>query len=378
MSKNILNPKAQPEAPRVDPHVYEIGAAMFANAQQTASECEWLTSTVEAIAKAREDYEGGPFVVMYKVMAEMSQEKIDALPDPNVDSGNNPGQFKTRSVNAKGKPVVKTWNYYHVLSDGLPCNIAKQQRIDMLELSMKDPVQYNVSSVSQEIKDMDKPRRYAEIGKLERALTTSRSNVLAAFDLYFHIMAANALPGVFVTIQYALDDNGNELNGEGGREKVVDLGTMTPITITTTNKAREKKDTIDISVGSFKKLRPDLAKESGGTYDAFINSAPTVKRGTKATEEPGGAKPERIASLDTLLARLVDIHDYMDEITSDTKQAVFGALLNLLNKKEGSADLLITVTECRDFLTSALDKTYKAGERYQNYRIAKLEAGEAA
>src|SRR5258708_1580193 len=121
----ILNPKAQPEVtvPRVDPHVYEIGAAMFANAQQTASECEWLTSTVEAIAKAREDYEGGPFVVMYKVMAEMSQEKIDALPDPDVDSGNNPGQFKTRTVNSKGKPVVKTWNYYYVLTTGLPLEL---------------------------------------------------------------------------------------------------------------------------------------------------------------------------------------------------------------------------------------------------------------
>src|SRR5258708_25140061 len=171
----------------------------------------------------------------------------------------------------------------------------------MLELSMKDPVQFNVSSVPQDIKDMDMPRRYAEIGKLERALTTSRSNVLAAFDLYFHIRAANALPGVNVTIQYALDDNGNELNGEGGRETVVDLGTKTPITITTTNKAREKKDTVDISVGSFKKLRPALAKEGGGTYDAFINSGPVVKRGTKATEEPGGAKPERIATLDTYI-----------------------------------------------------------------------------
>ena len=103
-----------------------------------------------------------------------------------------------------------------------------------------------------------------------------------------------------------------------------------------------------------------------------------VKRGTKAGEVPGGAKPERIATLDTLLARLVDIHDYLDEVTSDTKGAVFGALLNLLNKKEGSADLLITITECRDFLTSALDKTYKAGERYQNYRVAKLEAEDAA
>src|SRR5258706_7691220 len=381
MVNNILNPKAQTPVEtttRVDPHIYEIGNAMFANAQQIASECDWLTSTIDTIAKAREDYEGGPFAVMYKVMDKMPNEKIEALPDPDADSGNNPGKFKVRTVNAKGKPVVKEYKYYYVLSDGLPCNIAKQARIDMLELSMKDPVYFNISSVPQDIKDMDVSRRNAEIGKLERALTTSRSNVLAAFELYFHIRKANDLPGVTVTVQYALGDDGQVLDGEDGRETVVDTGTKTPITITTTVKGREKKDTVDMSVGSFKKLRPGVAMEGGGTYTAFVNSAPKVLRGTKTTDEPGGAKPERIATLDTLLARLVDIHDYMDEVTSDTKGAVFGALLNMLNKKEGSADLLITITECRDFLTAALDKTYKAGERYQQYRVAKLEAEDAA
>ncbi len=379
MVNNILNPKAQTPVEtttRVDPHIYEIGNAMFANAQQIASECDWLTSTIDTIAKAREDYEGGPFAVMYKVMDKMPNEKIEALPDPDADSGNNPGKFKVRTVNAKGKPVVKEYKYYYVLSDGLPCNIAKQARIDMLELSMKDPVYFNISSVPQDIKDMDVSRRNAEIGKLERALTTSRSNVLAAFELYFHIRKANDLPGVTVTVQYALGDDGQVLDGEDGRETVVDTGTKTPITITTTVKGREKKDTVDMSVGSFKKLRPGVAMEGKGTYDAFINSAPTVKRGTKGelVDQTGGTKPELINTNETFIARMVDIHDYIDVIMSDTKQTSVSALLGLLNGKSGGDDLLITLTEVRDGLNTILAKTYKAGDRYQTLTVKRAEA----
>src|SRR6266403_1628295 len=234
MVKNILNPKAETATEtttRIDPHQYEIGAVMEANAKEVASKADWLSATINTIAKAKQDYEGGPFQVMFKVMEKMSAEQIDALPDPDAETGNNPGLYKIRIVGAKGKPVVKERKYYHVLSDALPGNIAKQQRIDMLELSMKDPVQFNVSSVPQDIKDMDISRRHAEISKLERALSTSRSNVLAAFELYFHIRAANSLPGVTVDVQYALSDDGQVLNGEDGRDTVVDTGTKTPITI---------------------------------------------------------------------------------------------------------------------------------------------------
>lgn len=374
--KNVLNPKAQIEtAPRVDPHQYEIGAAMFANAQELASQSDWLSSTINVIAKAKQDYEGGPFAVMFKVMDKMPAEKIEALPDPDAETGNNPGKFKVRTVGNNGKPVVKEFKYYYVLSDKLPGNIAKQQRIDMLELSMKDPVQFNVSSVPQDIKDMDIERRKAEISRLNGELSTSRTNVLAAFELLFHIRAVNALAGVTCSVLYAIGADGKLLDGEDGRECVVE-NTKQPIIITTTVEGRKGKDTTQISVGSFKKLRPDVAREKGGTYSALIDSAPTVKRGTKgeATDSTGGSKPERIATNDTLYARMVDVHDYLDDISSDTKQTNYSAILGLLNKKEGSEDMLVTFTEVRDFLTGILNKTYKAGERYQAITLRKAEA----
>jgi hypothetical protein len=371
----LLNPKANPvvtETPRIDPHEFEIGAVMFANAQELASKCDWLQTTINVIAKAKQDYEGGPFAVMFKCMEYLTKEQIDALPDPDAETGNNPGRFKVRTLNSKNKPVVKEWKYYHVLSDKLPGNILKQQRIDMLELSMKDPVQYNVSSVPQDIKDMDRDRRKAEISKLEGELTTSRTNILAAFELLFHIRAVNALDGVTASVMYALAEDGKTLlDGEDGRECVVE-NTKRPIVVCTTVEGRQHKDITEMSIGSFKKLRPDVAKEKGGTYQALIDSAPVVKRGTKE-DEPGGSKPELINTNDTFIARLVDCHQYVDAIMSDPKQTNWTGLIKLINGA-GSDDLLVTVTDLHAALGEWLAKTHKAGPRYQDIVVKRAEA----
>ena len=373
----ILNPKAVTEtATRIDPLTYEIGAAMDVLAQNVAAQAGYLDSTINVIAKAKQDYEGGPFAVMFKVMDKMDATTIDSLPDPDSETGNNPGKYKIRIMGNKGKPVVKEKKFYHVLSDRLPGNVVKQQRIDMLELSMKDPVQFNLSSVPQDIKDMDVSRRKAEISKLEGELSTSRTNVLQAFELLFHIRNANSLAGVQVEVLYAVNDKGELMDGSDEEHPAIVENTKTPIVITTTVEGRKGKDTTMLSVGSFKKLRPDVAREKQGTYQAFIDSAPESKRGTKgeATDQTGGSKPELINTNDTLMARLVDVHDYLDVIMSDSKQTNWAALIGLLNKKEGSADALITITEIRDGLTALLNKVHKAGERYIEYTTARSEA----
>lgn len=374
----ILNPKTvtTEATTRTDPHVYEIGAAMDVLAQNVAAQAGYLDSTINVIAKAKQDYEGGPFAVMFKVMDKMDAVTIDSLPNPDSETGNNPGKYKIRIMGNKGKPVVKEKKFYHVLSDRLPGNVVKQQRIDMLELSMKDPVQFNLSSVPQDIKDMDVSRRKAEISRLEGELSTSRTNVLAAFELLFHIRNANSLAGVQVEVLYAVNDKGELMDGSDEGHPAIVENTKTPIVVTTTVEGRKGKDTTMLSVGSFKKLRPDVAREKQGTYAAFIDSAPETKRGTKgeATDQTGGSKPELINTNDTFIARMVDVHDYIDVIMSDSKQTNFAALIGLLNKKEGSADLLITMTEVRDGLTALLNKVYKAGERYTEYTTARLAA----
>jgi hypothetical protein len=344
MVKALLNAKATPSV-AVNPLQYSIGEAMDLRAQEVAAKCDWLSVTINTIAKAKQDYEGGPFAVMFKVMDKMDAETIESLPIPNSENGNNPALYKIRVTGAKGKPVVKEKNFYNVLSDRLPVNVAKEERISMLDLSMKDPVQYNVSSVPKDIKDMDVDRRKAEISKLEGELATSRKNVKDAFELLFHIRACNSLEGVTVSVMYALDDKGNELNGEDGRECVVE-NTRTPITITTTVDGRKAKDTTQIGIGSLKKLRPDVALERGGTYQALMDSAPTVKRGTKDSDEPGGNKPDMIATLDKFQARITDIHTFMRQDVWDAKdQAKYLELLKIMGPRSpaGFGDFKISM-----------------------------------
>lgn len=343
MSQTLLKSKTD-ETVKVNPMIYDIGQQMDLKAQEMASDCGYLTSTIDVLAKAREDYEGGPFAVMFKVRENMAPEQFESLPDPDVDSGNNPGIYKIRVTTGK-KPTVKEKKFYHVFSDRFPCNVARQARIDMLELSMKDPIQYNVSSVPQDIKDMDIDRRNSEISRLERALSTSRTNVLAAFELLFKLRKAHDLPGVNVSITYALSDKGELLDGEDGRECVVDPG-KTPIHIVTTVKGREEKDKVDLSVGSFKKLRPDVAKERGGTYLALIESAPTVKRGVKGSEQPGGDKPDLIVTFDKFKARITDIHTFMRQDVWDAKdQAKYLELLKIMGPRSpaGNGDFKVSM-----------------------------------
>lgn len=352
----------------------QVGEAMEMKARAFgASQSAALGETINRIAKAKQDYQGGPFAVMFTVTKNMTGEQLDELPHPASNSGQNPAIYKVSVIGAKGKRSTPEHKYYNVVSDNLACNVAKQARIDLLELSLGDPTKVNMSSVPADIQDMDKKYREAEIARLKGELATSRRNVNEAFELLFHIREINELPGVEASVIYAIGPDGLLQDGEDGRESVVE-NTTTPISLTTTVEGRKGIDTCLLSVGSFKKLDPKKASEKGGTYQALID---TAQRGTKSgtgSGTGGAAKPERIATNDTLIARMVDIHAYMDEIASDTKQTAFSALLNQLNKKEGSADLLMTMTEVRDFLNDLLGKTYKAGERYQELTRVRAEA----
>jgi hypothetical protein len=357
---------------RVDPSVYQIGEVMELKAQEIAAKCDFLMPTINRLAAIKQEYEGGPFAVYFKVVDKMDAETLAELPDPNDDTGNNPGIYHIRVVNAKGKPVIKDRHFYKVMSDRIPGNVAKQQRIDMLELSMKDPVQFNLSTVPQDIKDMDKDRRKSEIARLQGELSTSRTNIVAAFELAFKITAVDHLKGVTCEIMYAVNDKGELMDGSDDQHPKTVENTKTPIVITTTVKGREAKDTTQLSLKSFKALRPAVAVEKGGSYQALVDSPVEHPRG-KGEDEPGGNKPEIINTNDTFIARLVDMHQYVDAIMSDPKQTNWTGLIKLINGA-GSDDLLVTVTDLHAALGEWLAKTHKAGPRYQDIVVKRAEA----
>lgn len=333
----LLNSKA-PATEQVNPLQYSIGEEMDKQARAFGvAQSEVLGSTINTIAKAKQDYEGGPFAVMFKVTANMSKEQLDELPIPGSELSNHPAKYKLRVIGDKGKPSVKEFNYYNVVSDSLACNVAKQDRINKLELSLGDPSKVNMVSVPQDIKDMEINYRHTEISRLKGELNTSRNAVNNAFELLFQIRAVNELAGVEASPIMALTKDGTVSDTEVEN-------TRTPMLVTTTQDKRKAIDTVRLSISSFKKLKPAVAKENGGTYEALMN---TVKRGTKGdgTEETGGNKPDLINTVDKFQARTTDYHDYLDKVWSAKDKAEYQELLKIVGPRgpAGSDDFALSL-----------------------------------
>lgn len=370
---NILN-KSLPAKP-VELLNTDLGEIMEAKAIAFAATQTELGTIINTIAKAKQDWQGGPFQVLFKVSASMTDEQQKELPNPGSETGNNPAIYKIK-VDGTGKSKKQRLvehNYYNVVSDNLPCNLLKSARIRMLELSLGDPTLVNMEAIPQDIKDMPKDRRAAEISRFGGELLSSRRAVNEAFELYFQTLAIKDLTGVDCNVIYALDEQGKELNGEDGREVQVE-NTLTPIVVTTKVEGRKAIDTIQLSVASFKRLRPEVAKERGGTYSALMDSAP--KKGTNKdnSNSQDQSKPQAINTLETFEARLTDLHDYLDTIYSDSKQEMYGVLIKKMNAKTGNENLLTSMTEVRDIINDVLAKTFKQAERYQAIITAEAAA----
>lgn len=379
MLKDTPKASATPELLNTDiGDIMEAKAKAFALVLDADKTGGSLTDIINKGIRGKQDYEGSPFEVLFKVRAGMTAEQWAELPNPGSETGNQPAKYKVRGKpNAKGIASLVEHNYYNVLSDNLPGNVAKQQRIDALTLSVEgDQTKINQDAIPQDIRDMQITYRHAEISRLGSELTTSRTNINAAFELMFAIHAANVLPGITVDVIYALNSKGEMMDGKDGSPVVVE-NTKTPILVTTTVEGRKAIDVARLSVSSFKRLRPNVAKDNGGTYKAFIESAP--KKGTnKNTGNTGDtSKPQAINTLELFETRLVDVHDYIDVIVSDSKQEMYGALLKRLNQKAGNEDLLVSITEIRDMFTALLNKTHQAGPRYQNIITAEGYEGSA-
>ncbi len=305
--------------PNTPPAIVADGEAMEKKAREWATrEGAGLAPILDRLIKSKQDWEGGQFEVMFKLTSNMTAEQMADLPVPGSETG-------------------------------------------QLRLSLGDPAKVNQSAIPADIKDMIPDYRWAEISRLEGEIEASSKKVIEAFELMFQYQAVNALEGVTVELLYALGPKGELLDGEEGRARVIE-NTKTPIVVTTTLEKRKAIDTKRMGVGSFKKLDVPKATEGGGTYASLMK---TIEREPKKPGTPGQAValPQNIKTVDTFEARIVDVHSYLDEAWSDTKQAEFGAILQRLNSKNGNL-LLLSLTDIRNIINDLLAKVHKSGERY--------------
>jgi len=292
-----------------------------------------LDDTIQFLTKAKADYEGGPFKVMFTVLDTLTPEQIASIPDMDTETGNNPRFYKVPVIKTDGKEKITDRDFYKVIADGLPDVQAKHKRVDMIGRSMNPKM--NHEDVPQEIKDMPLHRRHAEISKLSRTITTAHNNVIKALELYSQFNRFETLPGVTAAMIWkAREDGLHELNGEEGRASEVDE-TRSPIVLTTKLESRKAIDTNRYSVNSFLKFNVPKALEQGGSWAALMA---TVKKGKKEKDAAGNANARNVNTIDTMEQVMADAAEALARWQDDRTKTDWEALKKALTTGAGSDD----------------------------------------
>lgn len=321
-----------------------------------------LDNDLAMLTKAKADYEGGPFVVLFNLFGHLKPEQIAALPDHTSETGNNPRFYKTRKLKTDGKEKLTDRDYYKVIAESLPSVLAHQAAIELLGRSMKDPTKFNLSDIPEEIKTMTHAKRHAEIAKHQTAINTARKNVPAALELYSQMQRFNGLAGVTYSLLYALSDDGTfELDGSEKAGGIMKIDPTTkPIVITTKLERRVSMDTANISVSSFMKFDVPKAIEQGGSWDALMA---TVKKGTKEKDKDGNDNAKLVRTADTANVMLQDIAEFVNFAQDEKSQATWQAFVKTL-EGAGSDDAFMNACLIFNALEPVLANP-KARNRFQ-------------
>ena len=337
----------------------EIGQGMAQSAVKLAQEINTpLMVDLEFLNKAKQDWEGGPFVVLNRLTSIMNAEQMDALPDPREELGNNPAKYllKKERVNSKGKTVIewKEHYYYKDLALNLPGIVVKQQQKLQLERSLDK--QANQDGIPITFRDMSIEYRNALITKLNNEVRNAVRSVSLAFELLFQLKHFNEDMGTaYAKPIFAVGPDGKLMDGTEGRPFQVEA-TDKPIYICTTIEERKGLDYDYLSIGRFLDIDIKKAVEDGGTYGAAMH---TIAR-QKPTDQSGAAggtgnaqdqsRPQAINTVDTLLARCVDIGEYFVRAMEARDKAEWEAIKKAINGA-GSDEVFLALRDNLQALT---------------------------
>lgn len=376
---------AKKEQKKLTANERSIGKAMEALASKYAAiVAPFAMPTIDLLNKARQEWEGGAFQVMYKITSQLEPEQLAELPDPRVGDGNNPGHYFT-AVIRDGKEKVEEHDFYEVMVEGFPGIIARRTRIDQLQRSMKDPSKVNTSDIGHDILGapdgkggrtggMSIDYRNSEINRLTKEISGAVGKVKNAFGLFFQLQSFSSLKHVEVYVIHKLGPDNLPLNGANGRGYEVDP-TTTPIILRSTVAGREDVDKVRVAISTFLKYDVEKAKENGGTYQAVLDTVKREKKGDKTGNEGNTAMPQLIRTPDTFIARLVDQHEFAefawdqkdDKLIDGIRKALTGA---------GSDNAFTSAMALKRFLNEVCPDSPRNTQRYQEL-IGKDDAAAA-
>lgn len=308
-------------------------------------------NAINLVMKAKEDWQGGPFKVLFGLKMDFEEEVLSSFAVPDTDVGNNPDEFKVYKQDGKGKLKKVNSSFYVQFGDATPGGQKVLERIEWTERAgdtnmVKD-------DIPQDILDMSPTERETHLNFLKGRRATIRASYKKAMKLYFKDQEVNAYPGVKCDAIWVKGKSPDEIK-EGELPEVEN--TTKPIEIwvpSTTGRGATKWEAL--SIGSFLKLNVKKALEKGGTFAALIESGATKKKpGIKAKgkEEKGLT----IKTVETGVNILAELHRWFTEI-GEAKDKVDVANLYKLGNTRDNDEFVTAVFETADFLNHLVKDT---------------------
>jgi hypothetical protein len=341
------------------------GDAMAARARGFgARESEFMQTTVETLAKAREDWQGGPIMALFSLSLNFTEEEIASWPNPDDgDKGNNPYKFTVSYMDGDTRKT-KASNFCREFVYGSKTGQYYLTRIDYVKRAgdkgaIKD-------GIPEDILEMSPEQRHGELTFCEGRIKTAEQSYKKALRLHHHIKKVQEYAtGIVVSPIWAdghspydhADKDGNVISPE----KVMLDRTNEPLAVMMEMPENQPNKWEPFSIAAFMRLNPDKATEKGGGWRNLIESGVTKKEPKK----PGEAdKPDTltIKTPDTSVGVAVELHRYLVEIMGEKDRVAYSKLTQMLTQK-GNDEYVVTIVELKNMFTDIcrnlkLDATY--------------------
>lgn len=345
------------------------GDALAARAHVLAEKVgDEMEGVMEGILQAKEDWQGGPFQVLFTLQGEFEEEILNGFPVPGSEDGNNPDLFSIETEGKDGKKAKKKTTFYAQFSDATPYGKILLSRIECVERAgEKNTVK---DDIPREILDMNPAERATELAYLKGRRNTMRGSYKKAMALHFKFNEVGAYAGVEAEPIWIKGRAPKDEHKDG----VAVVNSPECIQVWLTPEAGKPPSKWEsFSISSFMKLNPAKAEEKGGGWTALMESG-VVKKAPQPGAAADKAKADTltIKTIDTGLTVAVELHRYMTEIFEDKTRAEIGKLYKLVNHKDAD-ELKLTIIELRNMLDDVA-KDCNLGTWYTKHLEAESKA----
>lgn len=321
-------------------------AAMYAARVSEATEQE-----MDVAADGKEDWQRGPIMVRQSLISDFTDEEtgenaMDNWPIPGSKSGNNPDKYKAQYTDkATGNVSMRPTSFYMQFTRHTSKGAALVTELEYLRrLGNIEAIKTDIPEELQAKYKHDTARK-ARIKWIEGRLANMTAGYRKAAALHLQLKAFAELG--------APDAEGNVKQGaamcafimvtdDEGQDTDQVVNSPSPIMIWADpgiNKATGKPlpvkpgDSKAISIGAFLKFKVAQALAAGGSYKAVLK---TVERAQK--DKGGKGKDAPTTTVDQFVARFVEHHRFMDEITLDKDGSKLASLYAVLKADRDHKD----------------------------------------